>query len=226
MKATRTALIVTGSIAAMLAAALLAGAFWINRIDVDSGYLVGDAHRVSTQTHAFATYDLDVLGDFDWFVERGPKLRVAVEGDQPLFVGIADSEDVEGYLAGIAHERVTAIDIEDFALTTQTRQGAAERGVPADEAFWQASVQGTGTQTLELEHGYGRGQLSLVVMNADASQGVDAELELGAHVPWLPWVGLGGLIGGGLLLAGAAALLYLGVRPLPRRVEAQGASVA
>lgn len=53
-------------------------------------------------------------------------------------------------------------------------------------------------------------------MNADGSPGVDAEVDLGVHLPWLTWVEIGGYIGGELVLLAAAGLVYLGVRPPPR----------
>ena len=93
MKAGRIALIATGSLFALLAAGLLAGAVWIHRADIDSaGYMVTGNHRVQTVTHAFASTDLDVDGDFDWFLDRSPRLRVDAESSKPLFVGIARSD--------------------------------------------------------------------------------------------------------------------------------------
>jgi hypothetical protein len=216
MKATKTALIITGTLAALLAAGLLAGAVWIHRADIDSaGYMVTDNHRVQTVTHAIASQDLDVNGDFDWFLDRVPRIRVEATSDKPLFIGIARSEDVERYLAGAAYDEVTDLDIERFSLTTERHPGTVDPAAPASQTFWEASVEGTGPQTLAWDSGYG--QWSVVVMNADGSPGVDAELNLGAHVPYLPWVALGGYIGGGLLILAAAGLFYLGVRPVPRQ---------
>jgi hypothetical protein len=219
MKATRTALIITGSVAALLAAGLLAGAVWIHRADIDSaGYLVTDNHRVQTVTHAFASQDLDVNGDFDWFLDRGPRVRVNADSSKPLFIGIARSDDVERYLAGVAYDEVTDLDIERFSITTERHPGVLDPADPASQTFWEASVQGTGPQTLAWDGGYG--QWSVVVMNADGGPGVDAELNFGAHVPWLNWVAVGGYIGGGLLLLATAGLFYLGVRPAPREPRA------
>jgi hypothetical protein len=215
MKATRTALIITGSIAAMLAAALLSGAVWIYKADVDSaGYVVTDNHRVQTVTHAFASQELDVNGDFDWFFDGGADLRVNAESGKALFIGIARSDDVERYLAGAAYDEVTDLDIDPFALTTERHDGTGDLAAPASQTFWEASVQGTGPQSISWDGGYG--QWSVVVMNADASPGVDAELNVGAHVPYLEWVALGGVIGGGVLLILAGGLFYLGARPAPR----------
>jgi hypothetical protein len=215
MKAGRIALITTGSIAALLAAALLAGAVWLFNADTDSvGYVVSGKHQVETAGYAFASKDLDVNGDFDWLYDRGPKLRVRGESTKPLFIGIARSDDVERYLAGVAHEELSELDLETFALTSERQTGAAGPAVPASQTFWAASVQGTGVQTLEWDGGWG--QWSVVLMNADASPGVDADLSFGAHIPHLGWIGIGGAIGGGVLAAVAAGLIYLGARLTPR----------
>jgi hypothetical protein len=77
-----------------------------------------------------------------------------------------------------------------------------------------ASVHGSGPQTLDWEAE--GGEWSVVVMNADGSAGVDAELSFGAHVPHLTWIGIGAGIAGGLLVVLAVGLIYLGARPDPR----------
>jgi hypothetical protein len=221
MKAGRIALFTTGSLAAMLAAGLLAGAVWMFNANNDSvGYVVTGTHPVATDTYAFASQDLDVNADFDWLYDRGPKLRVRGESGKPLFIGIARSDEVERYLAGVAHEQVTDLDLEPLALTTERQQGTADPAAPASQTFWAASAQGAGLQTLEWDGGYG--QWSVVVMNADASPGVDADVSFGAHIPHLTWIGIGGAIGGGLLAIAAAGLLYLGARLTPRRPLAPG----
>jgi hypothetical protein len=215
MKAGKIALITTGIIAALLAAAFLTGAVWLFNANTDSvGYVVSGEQQVETPGYAFASKDLDVNGDWNWLYDRGPKLRVSGESSKPLFIGIARSEEVERYLAGVAHEEVTEFDLETFALTTERQTGATDPALPASQTFWADSVQGTGTQTLEWDGGYG--QWSVVVMNADASPGVDADISYGAHIPHLTWIGIGGAIGGGVLVVVAAGLIYLGVRPISR----------
>ena len=86
MKAGKIALVTAGSLAALLAAGLLAGAVWALNADTDSaGYVVTGEHRAQTVTHAFASDGLDVDSDFDWILDRGPKLRV----DAPDLAGRA-----------------------------------------------------------------------------------------------------------------------------------------
>jgi hypothetical protein len=215
MKPGRIALTVTGTLAALLAAGLLAGAVWVVNANTDSaGYVVSDTHQVQTVTHAFASQDFDVDSDFDWIIDRGPQLRVSSESSKPLFIGIARSDDVERYLAGVEYDEVTDITIDPFTLATERHTGINDPATPTTQTIWAASVSGTGPQSLDWEAE--NGQWSLVVMNADGSTGVDAELSFGAHIPHLTWIGVGAGIGGALFLAAAAGLFYLGVRPIRR----------
>jgi hypothetical protein len=216
MKAGRIALIVTGSVLALLSAGLLAGAVWVYNADTDSsGYIVSDSHRVQTVTYALATADFDVDSDFDWIINRGPDLRVSGDSDEPLFIGVARTDDVEQYLAGVEYDEVTDFDIDPFGLTTERQAGTNDPAAPSDQAIWVASVHGNGVQTLDWD-GEGGGQYSVVVMNADGSPGVDAELTFGAHIPHLTWIGLGAAIGGGVSLVLGFGLIFLGARLTPR----------
>jgi hypothetical protein len=57
------------------------------------------------------------------------------------------------------------------------------------------------------------GDWSVVVMNADGSRGVAADVSAGAKIPFLDELGWSAIGGGGALLIGALALIVLGVRP-------------
>ncbi len=89
--------------------------------------------------------------------------------------------------------------------------GAAhQRDPPADQTFWAASATGAGEQTLEWEPE--DGSWSVVVMNADGSRGVAADLSIGGELDPLIWIAVGLLLGGGLFAAAAALAITAGVR--------------
>jgi hypothetical protein len=67
-----------------------------------------------------------------------------------------------------------------------------------------------GTQTLTWK--VRDGDWSVVLMNADGSRGVAADIDLGAKLSFLLWVALGLLVGGVLVVGGSTALIVLAAR--------------
>lgn len=215
----RIGLIVAGAVAGVLALgalALGAGALWADGEKNDRGYLATDSEHFAAGTRALATENLDVdLDGVDWLVDSGElgkvQLEVASEGDEPVFVGIARTEDVASYLRGVDHTLVTDVDADPFEASYQRQSGDRRPAAPAQESFWAASTQGRGTQTLDWR--VDDGDWSVVVMNADGSRGVAADVSAGAKMPFLDELGWSALGGGGALLIGAVALIVLGARP-------------
>jgi hypothetical protein len=64
------------------------------------------------------------------------------------------------------------------------------------------------------------GDWSIVLMNADGSRGIAADVDVGAKMSFLLWVAIGVLIGGLLVTAGSTALIVLAART-PRGQTAQ-----
>jgi hypothetical protein len=83
-------------------------------------------------------------------------------------------------------------------------------GTPPRRSFWAASAAGTGSPTLTWPTK--SGHWSVVVMNADGSPGIDAQVTAGANLPYAIWFGIGFAAFGVLLLGGAAAMVYAGSR--------------
>jgi hypothetical protein len=149
-----------------------------------------------------APWVLDVL-DVD--------LRLRVDGaaaTDDVFVGIARTADVESYLADTTHAVVTDID-DHTPIVDQVRGTREILGSPLDQDFWVATASGTGEQTLDWEARGGR--WSVVVMNADGTPGVAADVEVGARsgaitpigVVLIVFGGIGTLLSIGLIVVGA-----------------------
>jgi hypothetical protein len=208
----RTAAVAAASLAGLLAIGLLLtavellGAHALLR-DGD-GFYASATERYTTPAYALTAEPFDVHdGAAAWVVETlaaRVRVRAAAAGGDPLFVGMAQQRDIDRWLSGVAHERVSEVRFEPFRHDAVRRAGGAPRSRPAEERFWVAASSGTGTRTLEWEVGEGR--WGVVVMNADGSPGVRADVGVAVKtritVVALPMLALG-LI----LLAGAVKAL-------------------
>jgi hypothetical protein len=209
-----------GSIFALIAGALLslmalgllgAGgiALWADLTQRDAvGFISTPTEEFVTTGHAIVTDDLEVRVDDgpDWAVPSeifgDARVRVTPLSDDPVFVGIAKSDDTARYLEGVGYATV-----DDFADgTLVARSGGTPASDPAREGFWVDSSVGTGTQSLRWA--FDEGAWTVVVMNADGSQGIDIRADAGAEVPVLPWIAGGLLVVGGVVLLIGGALVF------------------
>ncbi|HEX5468013.1 MAG TPA: DUF4389 domain-containing protein [Gaiellaceae bacterium] len=215
----RILLLVFGSLAVLLALVLLAAGstlLWANGQKDESGYFTTSSHRFSTDSFALVSDDLD-LGEKgpDWLFEEGRLARIRISGTSagaPVFIGIARRADVDAYLAPVAHEVVTHVDVDPFEVDTRAEPGKRpgnEPAPPGQEDFWAVSSSGVGpTLTWDVAEG----SWVAVLMNADGSRAVSAQLDFGARVGWLIWVAVGLVIAGVLVLAAGGLMIGLGAR--------------
>jgi hypothetical protein len=192
-----------------------AALLWADGEGDRQGYLNTDSERFSSGGHALATENLDVeLDGPESLLDDGAlgKLRVRAESNdgKPVFVGIARTSEVEDYLRGSAHDVVTDVDFDPFDADYSARQGDREPAAPARQDFWAASAHGSGEQALTWD--VDDGDWSVVVMNADGSRGVDADVRAGVRLGWLDEAAIVSLATGAVLLLIAGAVLALGVR--------------
>jgi hypothetical protein len=188
---------------------------WADRTQREDGYLTTPTERFAAPTYALTRTRLEVdtdgagwaLND-SWF----GKVRIRGEsaGGKTLFMGIGPEAAVAKYLGPVAHANVEDIDLDPFRVTYLPVTGGAPQGPPTEQSFWAASATGIGTQTLTWK--VREGDWSVVLMNADGSRGVTADIDLGAKLSFLLWVAIGLLLGGVLVVGGSAALIVLAAR--------------
>jgi len=192
---------------------------------------------IETSSRAVVTNDVELLrGHYArdsglatmiwyWFVsppEDGRAQGVAAESD-PLFMGIAPADAVAGYLDGVTHDEITEWDLLLFSdelgeeeVVYARNEGTTDPAAPGTQGFWVASVSGSGEQTLDWT--IQSGEWAVVIMNADGSPGVSADVQLGVQVPsGFGPIGLASLVVG-LPAATGGILLMLPSRlisPLP-----------
>jgi hypothetical protein len=200
----RVLLVIAGSIVALIAAALLAAGVAGLVVDQvardDDGYVMSPTHTYSTSTYALVSEraSLDLSGP-DWLADDVVgTVQLRGESARPLFIGIGPAAEVDRYLSGVAHKQITDIDSGHGTIVGGSDSPAA----PEAQGFWVA----TGERAVRWD--LRSGDWRAVVMNADRTTGVTADLSAGARLPDLAWWSVGVLGAGvGLLLIGSLLLV-------------------
>lgn len=186
---------------------------WADQAARDSdGYISTDLARFSSPGYAITTEPEAVRFDGpDWVMNRMlGEVRITADSatSAPVFIGIARTGRAMTYLAPIEHTVIHRLD--QSVTTDEQRAGQAPAVPPGDESFWVAQTSGTGQQTLDWKPQ--TGTWTVVVMNADGSRPVAADLAVAATVPWLDDVSYA-LIGSGLIfLMIGGSLIAIAVR--------------
>lgn len=208
MKAGRTIVGVLAVLVALAAIGLIVGGgalLWAHGTQRDAdGFITTDGHELVTDGYAVTSSDLDIAArPGDWWPTDLVDVRFdVVSADSgEVFVGIGPSDQVNSYLSGVAVDEIVEIGDSTSDIRYRAVTGTAVPAVPAEETFWVASADGPGSQTLSWD--VAAGEWTVVLMNADATPGVTADVAVGARVPALLGLGIGLLIGG-LVLGGVA----------------------
>jgi hypothetical protein len=179
----------------------------------DDGFFEFSLDRIESATPAVTAQDLQFTADPGspgWLLdalEADIRLRVtSASGDRDIFVGIGPAADVDTFLDGVAHDQV--VDLDDREPEYRSRSGSDVAPPPTEQDFWDASASGPGTQEIEWETRTGR--WAVVVMNADGSAGISADVDVGIKPDFLLPLAIVLLVGGVLLTAAAVALIVVG----------------
>jgi len=178
------------------------------------GNTLGSGGHVVTTPTAAIVADLGAIKSTNEvaFLAGSPTIHVTADssGGAPVFVGIGPADAVDAYLANVAVDRVTDVQLSPFQLGTERHQGSATVRAPADQNFWVASAQsGTGA---DLSWPIQNGQYRMVIMNADGTAEVHTLASIGVSLPnssalWFLVIGVGVAF-----TIGGAALMALGAR--------------
>ena len=84
--------------------------------------------------------------------------------------------------------------------------GGPPSAAPGTQDFWVASDSGPGARSVEWEPT--DGTWTVVVMHAEGRPGISIGADLGASMPALPWIAIGILIAGAVLLTGGVLLVW------------------
>jgi Domain of unknown function (DUF4389) len=213
----RVVAVVLGSLLAVTSLGLLAGGGGTLLVDRtmrdDDGYLTSSLVRVDSPGHGVVSESLELRGAGAVVPERWlgkVKVEATASPSGDVFVGVARTADVDGYLDGVAHSVVR--DLGDGARDPRLTDiaGGAPTSPPTTETFWVASATGPGTQTLTWD--VEQGDWTLVVMDPTGAAPVGADVAVGASVPVLDELAVALLVSGAVVGAIAVAVLVLALR--------------
>ena len=203
--------IVFASIGGLIGLALLAGgiavlgAYAFGRDD--DGYFNSDRQQLESATYAITSGDVDLgVDEVDWAPDKIlGNIRVQVDSEKPVFVGIGSDDDVDRYLGEVARDELIGFDGDNADF--DSNEGGAPRTPPSDQDFWVAEAEGSGEQTLTWDAESGR--WTAVVMNADGARDIDVEAKVGVKLDWAIWAGLAIFVVGLLMTVGAVTVIVL-----------------
>jgi hypothetical protein len=223
----RLALVIIGGLVLTASVAVLAFAgflHWVNG-KRDDGYFTTGTVRVGAFNHAL-TSDLDVHRGLVSVVGKDgfSRVRLHVRTQRDMFIGVARSLDVNDYLRDSSYTRLTDFDLAPFKPYYTETLGDANPGAPGEQDIWTAKASGTGTLTLNWD--VESGGWTLVLMNADGSTGIDAEVDAGAEIPIIGTIAWVVTVAGLLVLAIGGLMLVAGLRRRPRPSSPGGSAWA
>lgn len=144
----------------------------------------------------------NVIGDI--------RLTVESTDGSPVFLGVADADAAEPFLADLAYDEVREITGFDYKVTYTPHTGDAPAAAPSEADVWSAWTAGPGEQTLTVE--LEAGDWVAVVMNADGTAGVGVTGMAAAEFPALTPVAITLLVAGVIGLAASAIPIFLALR--------------
>ena len=168
----------------------------------DEGYFISDPAEIDVSGYAIVLEDMDIDVDpvaWRWFQRRGGLLtfKIVTESNNPskeIFVGIARKQDVASYLEGMEYQRIvdTDFDIENYDFTLSDsdfvlHDGGAPSAPPTIHSYWAA--HGADSELQEIIWEPQAGNYYAVIMNADGSEGIEADIQVGAKVPFFGSLG-------------------------------------
>jgi hypothetical protein len=194
----------------------------------DGRYELTEPVTIEVSSRAAVTNDVELLrGGYGVYSILAPihkffstpddvRMRGVAAGPESLFMGIAPADAAAEYLDGVVHDEITDWDsfndhIENVVYSRN--EGTTDPAAPGTKGFWVASVSGNGEQALDWT--IQSGDWAVVIMNADGSPGVAADVRFGVLAP-------SGLVAIGWALVVVGLLVAIGgiglILPLPSRL--------
>jgi hypothetical protein len=215
VSAGRIVAVIAGVVVGLLAIGfLIGGAFLTVGYAVtaeDDGYFDTSPKRFGSPAFAVTTEEAELAADPappDWlwdFVDFSVRFRVVGFGNE-VFLGVGSQADVEAYLGSAAYDQVREIR-PGQSVQYRSIPGAGTVEPPVDQDFWVAEASGSGPQ--EVVWDVTEGTWVVVLMNADGSPGVVADVAVGAKSGVVLPLGMALLVSGLFLFVIAVLIIVL-----------------
>ena len=182
-----------------------------------AGFYTSPTERFSTDTYALTSEGMQIghvrghgAGWALDALDATVRVRASTPSGTPVFIGIAPKSDVDRYLQRSVHAVISGVHRAPFTYDSVRRGGATPPALPTTEAFWAASANGWGTQSVTWKPSGGR--WAIVVMNEQGGRPLSADVSLGAKSGVVLPAGAVLFALGVLGLAASAALIFVAVR--------------
>ncbi|WP_395640379.1 DUF4389 domain-containing protein [Pseudolysinimonas sp.] len=149
------------------------------------------------------------------FPQTSVTLAAGETDGEPVFIGIGPAADVAAYLADVHVAEVTGLRARPLEIRTRDIPGQARPDSPAAQDFWVASDSGSGVR--ELSWTLEPGDWTVVIMNEDASPGLDTRIQVGLAAPWAAPLATALIVTAAVVLVAGLVLMVVGVVGWGRR---------
>jgi hypothetical protein len=203
--------------------ALIAGAviMYLNTTNDSEGYALSNTYHVQTDSNAFVLWVGAPVSEarLKWIV-------TSTDSDKQVFAGWGAAETVNAYTSNYQYATPAAgwnyhaqAYYAALNITNVDTLNTDKPVMPKPTEIWLDTVTTSTSDSTTLScspNNIGDKMGMLVIMNADGSAGVDAQIQLGSRVPmysWLPYV----LISLGIVLLLVGLLLVRHIRKKPNQ---------
>ena len=191
-----------------------------NQFRDSEGFFAAPTETFTTQTYALTSPTVGEITmapgvrnlPFDFGTVR---LR-ATSTDSGVFIGIAHKADIDRYLDDVKHTEISSVRYFPFEVEYRDIPGSQAPAPPGEENIWTQSASGPGTQ--EIRWSVAAGEWGVVVMNADGTPGVTADLQAAVRSDLIAPIATALIIIGAVLLLIGLPMLIIGAVILGRRI--------
>ncbi|MGD0802997.1 MAG: zinc-ribbon domain-containing protein [Candidatus Bathyarchaeia archaeon] len=190
-----------------------------NSLTDRDGYMIMNPVPLTVSSYAIVQNNINIYMNPGWWDTSNQsivsiKITSTSNNDKPIFVGIVPQQVALTYFNGVNIDRLISYNwapgrmIGGDVPAYRTIPGGPPPTSPTSQVIWVAQSSGSGTQTVKWTPT--SGEYWVVIMNADGSKEVNADVQVGVRVTILSWISWGLLIGGILVALVGIIIIYFG----------------